>query len=85
MLPHKFALGAAALGRLRVFEGIPFPYDHKKRMVIPDALKVIRLKPERHYCKLADLAEQTGWKRSALVAKLEAKRKVKSHKFHELK
>jgi large subunit ribosomal protein L13Ae len=39
MLPHKFPIGAAALGRLRVFEGIPFPYDHKKRVVVPDALK----------------------------------------------
>lgn len=85
MLPHKDARGAAALGRLRVFEGIPFPYDHKKRMVVPDALKILRLKPERPYCKLSDLAEQTGWKKNALVAKLEAKRKVKSHKFHELK
>jgi len=39
MLPHKFAMGANALGRLRVFEGIPFPYDQKKRVVVPDALK----------------------------------------------
>lgn len=39
MLPHKEAVGANALGRLRVFEGIPFPYDQKKRVVVPDALK----------------------------------------------
>jgi len=30
MLPHKEAKGAAALARLKVFEGIPAPYDTKK-------------------------------------------------------
>jgi large subunit ribosomal protein L13Ae len=85
MLPHKEAIGAAALGRLRVFEGIPFPYDHKKRMVVPDALKCLRMKPSRPFCNLGKLAEQTGWKKKALITSLEAKRKVKSSKFHELK
>ena len=85
MLPHKTPVGTAALGRLRVFEGIPFPYDHKKRMVIPNALKCLRLKPSRAFCRLGNLAEQTGWKMNALIGKLEAKRKVKSAKFHELK
>lgn len=85
MLPHKEAIGAAALGRLRVFEGIPFPYDHKKRMVVPDALKCQRMKAGRPFCNLGKLAEQTGWKKRSLVSKLEAKRKVKSAKFHELK
>ena len=27
MLPHKTKRGAAALQRLKVFEGIPYPYD----------------------------------------------------------
>jgi len=27
MLPHKSARGAAALGKLKIFEGIPAPYD----------------------------------------------------------
>ena len=44
MMPHKTAKGAAALQRLKVFEGIPFPYDQKKRMVVPEALKALRLK-----------------------------------------
>ncbi|GJW73734.1 60S ribosomal protein L13a-4-like protein [Tanacetum coccineum] len=30
---------AAALARLKVYEGVPTPYNRKKRMVIPDALK----------------------------------------------
>lgn len=39
MIPHKTKRGAAALARLQVFEGVPPPFDKKKRMVIPDALK----------------------------------------------
>lgn len=39
MIPHKTKRGAAALARLKVFEGVPPPYDKVKRMVIPDALK----------------------------------------------
>ncbi len=44
MLPHKTPRGAEALGRLKVFEGIPAPYDKVKRVVVPAALKVIRIR-----------------------------------------
>jgi len=43
MMPHKTARGVAALERLKLFEGIPSTYEAKKRVVIPDALKVVRL------------------------------------------
>ena len=33
--------------RMQVFEGIPPPYDKQKRMVVPGALRVLRLKPGR--------------------------------------
>jgi large subunit ribosomal protein L13Ae len=39
MIPHKTPRGEAALARLKVFEGVPPPYDRTKRMVVPDALK----------------------------------------------
>ena len=39
MIPHKTKKGEAALARLKAYEGIPPPYDKKKRMFIPDALK----------------------------------------------
>jgi len=85
MLPHKLARGAAALGKLKVFEGIPFPYDQKKRMVIPDALRTLRLKARRNYCSLGDLASITGWTKADIVADLESKRKVKSEVFYNAK
>ena len=50
MVPHKTARGVAALERLKLFEGVPPPYDKKQRMVVPAALRVLRLKPGRKYC-----------------------------------
>lgn len=85
MLPHKTPKGATALGKLKVFEGIPYPYDQKRRMVVPDALKVLRLKSHRKFCVLGELAAQIGWTKSSLVTRLEEKRKVKAGKFWELK
>merc|ERR1712232_519710 len=78
MLPHKTARGAEALGRLKVFEGIPPPYDKMKRVVIPAALRVLRLKPHRRYCRLGNLSTEVGWKYEAVVEKLEAKRKSRA-------
>merc|ERR1712066_737183 len=81
MVPHKTPRGAAALDRLKSFEGIPHPYDRKKRMVIPHCLKVLRLRPERRFCKLADLSKEVGWKHKDLVERLEGQRKVKSNAY----
>jgi len=85
MLPHKLPKGAAALGKLKVFEGVPFPYDQKKRMVIPDALRTLRLKARRNYCSLGELATLTGWTKAGIVEELEEKRKTKSAAFYATK
>ena len=85
MLPHKTPKAAAALGRLKVFEGIPYPYDQKRRLVVPDALKVLRLKPHRKFHVLGDLAAKIGWTKKDLVARLEEKRKSKAEKFYQAK
>uniref|UniRef100_A0A7S1LWV7 60S ribosomal protein L13a n=1 Tax=Alexandrium catenella TaxID=2925 RepID=A0A7S1LWV7_ALECA len=85
MVPHKTARGAAALDRLKTFEGIPHPYNERKRMVIPSCLKVLRLRPERRFCKLGDLSKEVGWKHQDLIARLEDQRKVKSLAFHKRK
>merc|ERR1719161_2974237 len=83
MVPHKTARGAAALDRLKSFDGIPHPYDRKKRMVMPCALKILRLRPNRKSTKLGDLASQVGWKCQDLLERLEAKRKVKSAAYYQ--
>ena len=47
MVPHKTPRGEECLGRLRCFEGIPPPYDQKKRFVVPSALRVLKLNHRR--------------------------------------
>ena len=69
MMPHKTARGTAALERLKVFEGVPPPYDKKKRMVVPQALRVLRLKPGRKYCTVGRLSHEMGWKYQDVVAR----------------
>ena len=67
MIPHKTHKGALAIGKLKVFEGVPTPYDQKKRKVVPSALKHLRLKNYRKFCKLGNLANLVGWKKQTLV------------------
>jgi len=101
MIPHKTARGAAAMNRLKVFEGIPPPYDKKKRVVVPQALRVLRLKPGRKYCSIERLGHEFGWKYKDVVARfvawfhngrttltmgrLEERRKEKAKAWHERK
>merc|ERR1712156_1324996 len=73
MVPHKSERGKDAMKRLQTFEGVPPPYDKKKRMVIPSALKVLRLKAGRRFCSLGRLGHEVGWKYQDIVAALEAK------------
>ncbi len=61
MVPHKTKRGAAALERLKVFEGVPPPYDRVKRLVVPDALQVLRLQHGHRFCKLGNLAQSVSW------------------------
>lgn len=77
MLTYKSRRGWAALERLKVFEGVPAPYDTQKRMVVRDALKVVRLKDFRPFCALGDLCASVGWKQQAVVTRLEEKRKAR--------
>lgn len=85
MIPHKTARGAAALERLKVFEGVPPPYDKVKRVVVPQALRVLRLKPGRKYCTVGRLSHEVGWKYQDVVARLEERRKVKGAAYYERK
>ncbi|KAK9711434.1 60S ribosomal protein L16A [Basidiobolus ranarum] len=85
MIPHKTARGTAAMERLKLFEGVPPPYDTMKRMVVPAALRVLRLKPGRKFTTLNRLSSEVGWKYDDVVKKLEEKRKVKSKAYYERK
>jgi large subunit ribosomal protein L13Ae len=83
MVPHKTPRGAAALGRLKVFEGVPAPYDTKKREVVPDALRAVKLSSFRKFCKLGDLSSQVGWGKQNLIDNLEDKRRERAAAWHK--
>ncbi|WFD30773.1 60S ribosomal protein L16A [Malassezia sp. CBS 17886] len=85
MVPHKTARGAAAMQRLKVYEGMPPPTDRQKKLVIPDALRVLRLKTGRKYATLKRISSEVGWNHAETVDKLEAKRIVKQQAFHDRK
>lgn len=85
MVPHKLTKGKLAMARLKVFEGVPSPYDKMKRVVMPKALKYIQMKPHRKYCRLGDLASAVGWKQDDLIKRLEAKRVVRVQNLNKHK
>lgn len=83
MVPHKTKRGAAALDRLKGFEGIPPPYDKVKRMVVPDALKVLRLQHGHKFCKLGDLSNSVScclWLQACICHNVQALHCM--HNFH---
>ena len=85
MVHQKTPRGQAAIGRLSTFDGIPAPYDKQKRVVVPAALRVMRLKPGRAYTVIGVLADSVGWKHKELLGRLEAKRKADAKEFYEAK
>ena len=85
MVHQKTARGQEALTRLSTFDGVPAPYDKQKRVVVPAALRVMRLKPGRDYTIVGVLADSVGWKHKDLLVRLEAKRKAEGKEFYEAK
>ncbi|TGZ46165.1 Uncharacterized protein DBV15_10751 [Temnothorax longispinosus] len=78
MIPHKTQRGKDALRRLKVYEGCPPPYDRRKRVVVPGAMRVMCLKPGRKYCHVGRLSHEVGWKYKGVVRTLENKRRVRA-------
>ncbi|ADV25581.1 ribosomal protein L13 [Cryptococcus gattii Ru294] len=85
MVPHKSSRGAAALKRLELYEGVPPAQDRVKKMVVPAALRVLRLKPGRKFCTLKRISAEVGWNYKDVVDRLEEKRKVKGQAYFERK
>jgi large subunit ribosomal protein L13Ae len=85
MIPHKTYRGKRAMERLKCFEGIPAPYDTKKRMCVPDAFRLTRLKVGRRFCVLGRISHEIGWKSKDVVERLEAKRTEAAAAYWETK
>ena len=77
MIPYKTKRGQAALARLRVFDGIPPPYDKKRRVCVPTAMRILTLRSDRKFCKVGRLSHEVGWQHQDVIKTLEQKRKAK--------
>ena len=62
---------------------MPAPYDTKKREVIPDALRCVKLTSFRKFCLLGDLSSQVGWGKKDLIEKMENKRRERAVNWHK--
>merc|ERR1711924_414275 len=78
MLPHKHYRGSAAFQRVKTLEGVPEPFNSVKKMLVPDALRIQRLRPGRKFSNLGKLATDLGWGYMDIVSKYEEKRKEKN-------
>ena len=85
MVPHKTHRGKCAMERLKCFEGIPPEYETKKRVVVPDAFRVTRLKVGRRYCVLGRISHECGWNKKDVLERVEAKRKAEGAIYYETK
>ncbi|KAJ1926006.1 60S ribosomal protein L16A [Tieghemiomyces parasiticus] len=74
MVPHRTTRGKNAMASIKVFEGIPAPYDTMKRMVVPQALRVLRLGPGRKFTHVGKLASELGWNQTDILRQVEAER-----------
>merc|ERR1711998_574820 len=85
MLPHVWYRGSAAFQRVKAVEGIPAPFDQIKKMVVPDALRVTRLRPGRKYSDVGKLAQELGWGYADVVQTYENKRREKAAEWYAKK
>jgi large subunit ribosomal protein L13Ae len=85
MLPYKTAKGEAALGRLKCFDGCPVSVNARKKMVIPEALKAVRLQPRAKFSVLGNIAKECGWTKQDLISTVEAKRIGRNHEWYKKK
>merc|ERR1712178_84825 len=58
------------------------PFHSIKRVVVPDALRIQRLRPGRKFSCLGKLASDLGWGYSDVVANYETKRKEKNAEWY---
>merc|ERR1712072_1257950 len=82
MLPHVWYKGSAAFQRIKAVEGIPAPFDEIKKVVVPDAIRLTRLKPGRKFTHMGKLATELGWGYADVVTAYETKRKEKAAEWY---
>ena len=54
-------------------------------MVVPQALRATRLRPDRKYCTIGRISHELGWKYQDVVSTLEERRKTKAQEYYAKK
>ncbi|KAJ5803245.1 uncharacterized protein N7503_005695 [Penicillium pulvis] len=86
MIPHKTARGAAAMERLKVFEGVPLPTTRRSALSFPRLSVSCVCAPAASTAPLAvSPTRLAGSTRTSLPGTLEERRKVKSNAYYERK
>ncbi|KAJ6153187.1 hypothetical protein N7497_007506, partial [Penicillium chrysogenum] len=86
MIPHKTARGAAAMERLKVFEGVPLPTTRRSVSLFPRLSVSCVSAPAASTAPLAVSATRlAGSTRMLFLGILEERRKVKSKAYYERK
>ena len=81
MLPHKTFRGSDALMRLKLYDGIPNNLNKIKKLVIPCALRVVKLAPGRKYSTMGEILSEIGWKNKKNIEENEEKLKTIGKNF----
>jgi len=85
MLPHKTFRGSNALMRLKLYDGIPKNLNTIKKLIVPCALRVIKLAPGRKYTKIGEIFNEIGWTKKKNIDENEERYKTLGKKFWEIK
>ena len=82
MINYKTTRGEKAFSNLKVYEGIPEKYENIKKLVVPNALRIVSIREDRPVTTLGKLATTFGWKYGEVVKDLEQKRLEKNTQKH---
>ncbi|CAL6078549.1 Ribosomal_protein L13 [Hexamita inflata] len=72
MVPNKTVRGKQAMLRLQTYSGMPENYQ-TGHVVIPEAMRELRLKSTRKFAVLGEIAAQIGWKHAEATEVFEKK------------
>ena len=67
MLPHKTFRGSNALMRLKLFDGVPSGLIHIRKLIVPSALRIIKLAPNRRFTQIGKIFSELGWNKQKLI------------------
>ena len=85
MLPHKTFRGSNALMRLKLYDGIPSGLNDVKKLIVPSALRIIKLAPHRKHTSIGKVFSELGWNKQQIIQEKAENLKTIGKKFWQKK